>query len=663
MRISPFAFIALLGWLPFVVALFAFLPGRRAAAIAVIGAWLLLPPITLDIAGLPDYSKNAAASVGMMLGTFLFAPDRLLNFRPRWYDLPMLLWCLCGIASSLQNGLGPYDGLSNSLGRTLLWGLPYLLGRLYFNDAEGLRSFVVAMVVGGLCYVLPCLWEVKQSPQLMGYVYGIWGWSGLRLGGYRPQVFFNTGLECGMWMTAAALAAWWMWRCGALERIGQVPLGTALLPILLVTTVFCRSTGALVLLVCGVGILWLSTRFRTRLLLVALLLVGPLYVSVRVTNFWSGQQAVDLAKAVAGPDRAQSLEYRFMCEDLLAAHSLKQPTFGWGGFNRGRPYFKGVDPSVLESEYDKNRMLVPVDGMWIGILSSTGFVGLTLFYTAMILPAIRFVRRFPARLWGDPRLAAGSLAAVLLGVYMIDCLMNGFVNIIYITLAGGLMGLEPGRLGAAGADRRGARVAGRRPDAPAIAAARPASGRLVLADRCRTLGRSCKQSGRPDEAEAAWRQALDILTGSLQADGADPEVRRRWCDCANDLAWLRANHPESARRDPASALALARQIVEECPDSAAYWNTLGVAHYRAGDPRSAVAALGHARALGGGTAFDDVFLAMAHARLGESEQARQALARALVRAERDYPGHPELAGFCDEAGSLIAGAATPVAGG
>jgi tetratricopeptide (TPR) repeat protein len=187
------------------------------------------------------------------------------------------------------------------------------------------------------------------------------------------------------------------------------------------------------------------------------------------------------------------------------------------------------------------------------------------------------------------------------------------------------------------------------------AGTRPVSGRVTLADRCRTLGRSFKQEGRLDEAEAAWRQALDLLTQSLEADPAALEVRRRWCDCANDLAWLRANHPDPARRDPADAVGLARRAVEELPDAAAYWNTLGVAHYRAGDAGSAVAALDRATALGGGTAFDDVFLAMAHARLGDTDRARQELARAMVRAERDYPGHPELAGLCDEAHALITG--------
>jgi hypothetical protein len=39
-----FAFIALFGWIPCVIVVFATLPTRQAAAIGVIGAWLLLPP-------------------------------------------------------------------------------------------------------------------------------------------------------------------------------------------------------------------------------------------------------------------------------------------------------------------------------------------------------------------------------------------------------------------------------------------------------------------------------------------------------------------------------------------------------------------------------------------------------------------------------------------
>ncbi len=644
-------YLALLGWIPVVVAMFALMPARRAATIAVIGAWLLLPPYAIVISGLPDYGKSMAASLGVLLSTMIFATDRILSFRPRWYDLPMVGFCFSAIISSLINGLGFYDGLSDSLVQVLTFGLPYFVGRMYFGDPEGLRFFAVGMVVGGLGYVLPCLLEIRMSPVLMQKIYGVGRWQGTRLGGYRPTVFFWSGLELGMWMMAASLAAWWLWRCGALKKIGAIPFGPVLLPILLVTTVLCKSTGALALMAGGMLLLWLSVRLKTRLLMIGLLIVAPAYVAVRATNLWSGRQAVDLAKAMVGPDRAQSLEFRFECEDLLAAKALQQPVFGWGGWGRSAVH--------LVTEGDSSRKMVVTDGLWIIYLGSKGFVGLGLFYLALVLPAILFVRRFPPRLWGDPRLAAGTLAATFLCLYIIDCLLNAFPNIIYLTLAGGLISLEPKQLGSTAGPRAGTEADGRRAAAMGIgmAGAGPPPGRLVLAERCRTLGRSFKQEGRPDQAEAAWRQALDVLGDLLEADPDDAGLRRRWCDCANDLAWLWANHPDPSRRDPVSAVAMSRRATDECPDAAAYWNTLGVAHYRAGDDRAAVDALDRARALGGGSAFDDVFLAMAHARLGDTAGARQDLARAMLQAERDHPGHPELAGFFDEAHSLI-GAAT-----
>jgi tetratricopeptide (TPR) repeat protein len=627
-----FAYLALVGWIPAVLVCFALLPSRSAAATAVIGAWLLLPPYVLVISSLPDYSKSTAAILGLLLGTLIFYPDRLLTFRARWFDLPMLLWCFCGVASSVQNGLGVYDGLSDSLNQVLTWGLPYLFGRIYLGDPDGLLYFARAVIVGGLCYVVPCLFEMRMSPQLLGNIYGFGPLPVERLGGWRPVVFFGTGLELGMWMTAAALTGWWLWRCGTIKKIGQFSFGQVLLPILMATTIVCRSTGALALLFAGIGLLWTSVRFRTRALLVALLLAGPLYVSVRVTNLWSGDQAVQVADMVAGPERAESLGYRFICENLIAAKALEQPIFGWGGWGNSTVYFF---PNTAW------RKPVPTDGLWIIILGTKGFVGLVLFYVAMILPSARFVWRYPPRQWGDPQVATSTLVSALLALYIFDCLLNAFPNMIYVTLAGGLMSIDPNRF-------------------RTIAPSAPLAGHIMLAGRYRSLGRSRKQEGRFDEAESAWRQALELLTGVLDAKPNAPEQRLEWCDCANDLAWLRANHPDLARRDPDAAVALARRIVEKCPDAEAYWNTLGVAYFRAGDDARAVAALDRATTLGGGTAFDEVFLAMAHARLGDLEKARREYDRAMVNAERDYPGHPELAGFCGEAQFILsAGSGAP----
>ena len=167
------------------------------------------------------------------------------------------------------------------------------------------------------------------------------------------------------------------------------------------------------------------------------------------------------------------------------------------------------------------------DGLWIIYLGKKGFVGLTLLYMAMVLPAALFIWRFPPRLWADPRLAAGSLTAVLLGLYVIDCLLNAFPNIIYIVLCGGLMGLEP----------------------------RPA---LTRADDDHRLGRAFKAEGRVNEAEAVWSSTLDFLGTLIAAYPDRPDLRRRWCDCANDLAWLRLHRTELTHGDLSSVIALAR---------------------------------------------------------------------------------------------------------
>jgi hypothetical protein len=665
------AYLALFGWVPVTVIIFAVLPPQRAVAASVVGAWLLLPPYTIPIEHLPDYSKNTAATVGLMLGTLFFGADRILSFRPRWFDLPMLGWCLCGIASSISNGLGLYDGLSDSLGQVVGWGMPYFFGRLYLRDLDGLREFTIAMVVGGLAYILPCLFEIKMSSILLPGIYGMGGYQDTRWGLQRARVFFSTVLELGMWMTAASLVAWWLWRCGALRKIGRIRFGGGLLAILIATTVFCRSLGAVILMAGGMAVLWASSRFKTRLLLWGLVLCGPIYAGVRIPKLWSGQEAVNWTRALVNDERAQSLGFRFQCEDLLVARAIQQPVFGWGRHDRSRPYAFAFEDDPLHRK-------VIIDGMWISALGIRGFVGLVLWFLAMELPAMMFLWRFPTRLWRHPRMAPASVAAVLLGLYMIDCLLNGFINIILVTLAGGLIGIVPTQLGAGIAEGsqagprggpyrsrlRGAEISrtashltgpthgdGSRPCHAVLSG----SGKVRLADQYYHLGRTLKWQGRLAEAKAAWRYALDILAGLAAVRPDAPDLLRRWCDFANDLAWLELSHPDPTSRDPASAIALARQVVELRSDCGVYWNTLGVAYFRAGDFLSAVEALDRATALGdGGTAFDDIFLAMAHARMGNWERARHWFAEAMVRMEQYRPGHPELAKICDEARSILA---------
>jgi tetratricopeptide (TPR) repeat protein/tRNA A-37 threonylcarbamoyl transferase component Bud32 len=102
-----------------------------------------------------------------------------------------------------------------------------------------------------------------------------------------------------------------------------------------------------------------------------------------------------------------------------------------------------------------------------------------------------------------------------------------------------------------------------------------------------------------------------------------------------DLAWLLATCPDPRVRDPGRAVEMATKATKLHP-SGQHWNTLGVAHYRAGNWQAAVDALKQSTRLRqGGDAFDWLFLAMAHRKLGRHDEAGQAYDRAVQWLEKN----------------------------
>jgi tetratricopeptide (TPR) repeat protein len=626
MKSSPiFAIVALFGWIPLVLALFALLPARRAVVAGSIAAWLLLPPIGIDFPGFPNYTKATAATVGVLLGTFLFEPNRLLCFRLRWFDVPMLLWCLCPFLSSVTNELGVYDALSATFRQMVAWLLPYLVGRLYLTDLEGLRELALGMVIGGVCLAPLCLFEVRMSPQLLQKVYGLGNWEGaMRFGAYRPRVFFGSGIELGLWMNAVTLVAWWLWRTTQLKRLGGVP-GGAIFAGLLVTTILCRATSAMVLCLAGFCALWVCWRTKTKWVMWGLLFTAPIYCAVRIGDLWSGSHAVSLARRFLNEDRAHSLEYRLVNEDLLIAKALQRPIFGWGGWGRNLVY------------NDDGRQLAEGDGLWIVTFGLYGYVGLVLMTVVLLLPAMLFLRRFRVELWDQPGLAPAAAIAIIVNLVLLDGLINGMLNVIYIIAAGGLANIIPSHT---------------RPRAKTDRLS--VDSRESTAVRYLALGRALKDQGQFTKAKTAWLHSLDLLSEQTAARPDLPALHHQWCDCANDLAWFLANAPDPTVRDPVYAHSLAATTTAAYPESTTYWNTLGAASYRTGDLQSAVTALHRAIALSdGGTAFDHFFLAMAHARLGNEEEARRWFTQAQRWMEHCHLDHTELLNLRDEARSML----------
>jgi uncharacterized protein HemY len=122
----------------------------------------------------------------------------------------------------------------------------------------------------------------------------------------------------------------------------------------------------------------------------------------------------------------------------------------------------------------------------------------------------------------------------------------------------------------------------------------------------------------------------------------------------NHLAWFLATCPDFHFRDPRRAVDFAKKAVELERTEGNYWNTLGVAHYRAGEWKPAVQALKKSMDLRkGGNSFDWLFLAMAHWQLGEKDQARQWYDRGVQWMEKNQPKNDELRCFRNEAAELL----------
>jgi serine/threonine protein kinase len=91
----------------------------------------------------------------------------------------------------------------------------------------------------------------------------------------------------------------------------------------------------------------------------------------------------------------------------------------------------------------------------------------------------------------------------------------------------------------------------------------------------------------------------------------------------NNLAALLCDCEETELRDPIQALAQAMQALALAPRERKFWNTLGLAHYRAGEWRAARAALEKSMELAaGGDANDWLVLSMNCWHQGEQKEAR-----------------------------------------
>jgi serine/threonine protein kinase len=144
---------------------------------------------------------------------------------------------------------------------------------------------------------------------------------------------------------------------------------------------------------------------------------------------------------------------------------------------------------------------------------------------------------------------------------------------------------------------------------------------------------------RQDLAEVLWatdqkpearEQFQQVLALSEHIDPGDSQAIRF-------LAWFLNNCADPQFRDVGRAAGLTQTLIDRAPLQAVSWLHHGTTHYRAHEYRAAIEALNKATQLHD-RSCNRLFLAMAHAQLGETKEAREHFEKAGVLAENEFEG-------------------------
>lgn len=432
---SPNLFVpvALVAFALLALGAFLWMPRRQAVLAATIGGFLFVPVFGGQGDEIVPLLRTKAMFVPgvVVVLSLLFDAGRWRRFRPRLADLPIAIFCLGPVATSLANDLGLYDGLQGAFQVAVSWGFPYLLGRIYLGDLDGVELLATAVVVAALVYVPLCVWEVRMSPHLHHTLYGYRPYAGfaqsVRFGGFRPTVFMDHGLMVAMFMAGGALVATWLWWTGARRHLAGIPMAWVAVT-LIAASLLTKSVGSNLLLAVGLCAMAAARHLRAVALVLALAAVPGAYAAARISG-WSGDEIRRATSQFINPDRAQSIGFRLWNENLLIEKALEQPVLGWGRWGRGRVYDEdGKDVSTT-------------DGLWVLALSTGGLTALAALLAFLALPAVLLWRAIPRRHWRGPRLAATVALLVWFLLWGIDGLANAMLTPIYPLAAGALTSL------------------------------------------------------------------------------------------------------------------------------------------------------------------------------------------------------------------------------
>lgn len=447
------AYTVLLLWPLAIVLMFRKMSPERAFIWAILGGYMLLPQATefnfpmippLDKVTLPNLTAYVvcltilglrivilpASTLGRVLLAMLVAAPVLsvfANSDPITFGAQQT-GRLTIVYEDVEHipGMRIYDSIS-VLARQLIFLLPFFIARNLLATEAALTEILRALVIAGLIYSVPMLWEIRFSPQLHTHIYGFFQHDFgqmIRQGGFRPIVFMPHGLWVAFFTIMTALSALHFLKQATPNDRLKWLLAAGYLGVMVVLT---KSLGPLMMFVALTPLILLfgpKMHLRAAAAMGFIAMTYPLLRGAHIIPVWRFVEWLE----ERSPDRAQSAGYRFYNEDILLDRAWEKALVGWGGWGRNLLY----DPMTGE-------VLTVSDGMWVIVIGQFGWIGYLGTFGLLCLPLF-------ALWWYYRRVPSGQIApqigvlALLLGANLIDLLPNATLVPLTWLMAGALLG-------------------------------------------------------------------------------------------------------------------------------------------------------------------------------------------------------------------------------
>jgi len=435
------ATIALVLWPVVSICLYRTLSLGQATLWTILAAQLLLPVGTaIKFQMVPQFDKNSIPCLCALIACLILPRQRPKLFKSLGLTEVLIVMNLIGpfITSELNGdniyigdalvlpGVGIYDAISASEAAFIIL-IPFFLGRQYLSGPLDSLKVLQALVVAGLVYSLPMLFEVRFSPQLHYWFYGYYPsefLQNMRDGGFRPMVFMGHGLLAAFFVMTTVVAAAALWRLRAIPWKSLPPAGATFY--LAGILVLCKTLGALVYAVALVPLVrFAKPRLQVRVALV-LVILALAYPTLRSFDLVPTSAILGAASFISS-QRAESLRFRLNNEDRLLERASQRFTFGWGRYGRSRVYAEwGQDMSTT-------------DGRWIITLGTFGVFGFIAEFGLLSIGVFRAATSLRFVQSNSERLCLGALSLIV-AINIFDLLPNSGLMPWTWLLSGALLG-------------------------------------------------------------------------------------------------------------------------------------------------------------------------------------------------------------------------------